>query len=86
MSITGTIISDATNVDGNTGSTWNYGASATNDFMGLKTGTTPTDHTWPGTWGIADTTYSTYNDDGTLDTMNGNISLCAGTAGAVCAG
>ena len=39
-----------------------------------------------GTWGVADTAYSTYNADKSLNTLNGNIAICAGTAGAVCAG
>jgi hypothetical protein len=76
----GTIISDATDVDGNTGSTWNYGQN-----FGGGTGS-PTDHTWPGSWGVADTAYSTYDSSNALTTMNGNITLCAGTAGASCSG
>merc|ERR1712216_777753 len=71
----GTVISDATNVDGNTGSTWNYGASATNDFMGLETGSTPTDHTAFGSWGVADTAYSTYDASNGLTTANNKIEL-----------
>lgn len=88
----GTIISDATDVDGNTGSTWNYGASATNDFSGFNSSQdAKAKHGGEaegmfGTWGVADTAYSTYNDDKSLNTLNANIALCAGTAGAVCAG
>jgi hypothetical protein len=77
----GTIISDATDVDGNTGSTWNYGQN----FGGHAT-TSPTDHTWPGSWGIADTAYSTYSTANALTTMGGNITLCPGTAGSSCTG
>ena len=77
----GTIISDATDVDGNTGSTWNYGQN----FGGHAT-TNPTDHSWPGSWGIVDTAYSKYDTSNALTTMNGNIALCPGTAGSVCRG
>ena len=67
-------------MDGNTGSTWNYGQN----FGGGTN--SPTDHTWPGTWGVADTAYSTYDTSWGLTTANANISLCPGTAGSVCAG
>lgn len=78
----GTIISDATDVDGNTGSTWNYGSN-----FGGKAATNPTDHSWPGSWGVADTAYSTYDTDNALTGMNANISMCPGTAGgAGCTG
>ena len=77
----GSIISTATDVDGNTGATWNYGQN----FGGHAT-KNPTDHTWPGTWGVVDTAYSTYGTDFALTTMGGNIALCAGTAGAKCSG
>ena len=73
-----TTISDAN--DGNTGSTWNYGQN-----FGGGTGS-PTDHTWPGTWGVADTAYSTYDTSHGLDTMGANIALCAGTAAGGCSG
>ena len=76
----GTVISDATDVDGNTGSTWNYGSN-----FGGGTGS-PTDHSWPGTWGVVDTAYSTYDTSYGLTTQNANIALCPGTAGSVCAG
>ena len=82
----GTVISDATNVDGNTGSTWNYGASASNDYMGLETGSSPTDHTIFGSWGVADTAYSTYDASNGLTAANNKIELCPGTAGAECSG
>ena len=48
------------------GSTWNYGQN----FGGHAT-SSPTSHSWPGSWGTAET----YGP-----------ALCAGTAGAVCAG
>ena len=67
-------------MDGNTGSTWNYGQN----FGGGTN--SPTDHTWPGTWGVADTAYSTYDSSWGLTTLNANISLCPGTARSVCAG
>lgn len=88
----GTIISDATDVDGNTGSTWNYGASATNDFSGMNAASdSPAKHGGEadgmyGSWGVLDTAYSTMNADKSMGTLNANIALCAGTAGAVCAG
>lgn len=88
----GTIISDATDVDGNTGSTWNYGASSTNDFSGMNAASdSPAKHGGEadgmyGSWGVLDTAYSTMNADKSMGTLNANIALCAGTAGAVCAG
>jgi len=62
---------------GNTGAAWNYGSN----FGGQ--GATPysTDHSIFGSWGVADTAYST---DG--DGSNDKIGLCAGTAGSVCSG
>jgi hypothetical protein len=88
----GTIISDATDVDGNTGSTWNYGASNTNEFSGFNSSSdSPAKHGGEaegmyGSWGVLDTAYSTMNTDKSMGTLNANIALCAGTAGAVCAG
>ena len=70
-----TTITAATDAAGNTGSTWNYGASATNDMMGIVAGSTPTDHSWPGSYGVTDSAYGT-----------GGITLCPGTAGAACSG
>ena len=52
------------------GSSWNYGQN----FCG-GTGS-PTDHTWPGSFGVNDTAYS----------GPGGVTLCAGTAGATCPG
>merc|ERR1712127_222052 len=77
---------------GNTGSTWNYGASATNDFSGMNAASdSPAKHGGEadgmyGSWGVLDTAYSTMNADKSMGTLNANIALCAGTAGAVCAG
>jgi hypothetical protein len=80
-----TQISDAATVDGNTAATWNYGA----DFGG------PTKSSWTsgaiskhsgeaegmfGSFGIVDSAYSGTGAVGSL------ITLCAGTAGAVCRG
>ena len=94
----GTILSDAKNVDGNTGATWNYGAN-----FGGDVSTNPTEHggfyddghgTWNlygvgmfGGWAVADTAYSTYDGQtNALTGMNSNIALCPGTAGALCSG
>ena len=80
-----TQISDAASVDGNTASTWNYGA----DFGG------PTKASWTsgaiskhsgsaegmfGSFGIVDSAYSGTSTVGSI------ITLCPGTAGAVCRG
>ena len=54
--------------------------------MGLETGSTPTDHTAFGSWGVADTAYSTYDASNGLTTANNKIELCPGTAGAECSG
>jgi hypothetical protein len=80
-----TQISDAASVDGNTASTWNYGA----DFGG------PTKASWTsgaiskhsgsaegmfGSFGIVDSAYSGTSTVGSI------ITLCPGTAGSVCRG
>jgi hypothetical protein len=82
-----TQISDATGVDGNTASTWNYGA----DFGG------PTKSTWTsgaiskhngeaegmfGSFGIVDSAYSGTGAVGSVFPLG----LCPGTAGSVCRG
>ena len=54
--------------------------------MGLETGSSPTDHTIFGSWGVADTAYSTYDASNGLTTANNKIELCPGTAGAECSG
>jgi len=78
----GTIISDAATVDGNSGSSWNYGSN-----FGGGTGS-PTDHNLGGSsWGVADTAYSTYDASFGLTAMNDKITLCPGLAGgAGCSG
>ena len=54
--------------------------------MGLKAGSSPTDHSIFGSWGVADTAYSTYDADNALTTADNKIELCPGTAGAACSG
>jgi len=66
-----TITSDPS-ADGNQGSVWNYGASASNDMGGNVAGYA-TDHSWPGSFGVTDSAYA-------------SITLCPGTAGSVCSG
>jgi len=78
-------ISDAASVDGNTGSTWNYGQN----FGG------PTKATWTsgkdtvhggmaegmfGSFGVIDSAYSGSGAVGSV------IGLCPGTAGSICRG
>jgi hypothetical protein len=72
-----TTITKADNAGGNTGATWNYGASDTNDFgAGIEDG--KADHTWAGVYGVTDSAYDS--------NAGGNIALCTGTAGASCSG
>ena len=67
-----TTITEDTDAGGNSGATWNYGASSTNDFgAGIAKGSA--DHSWPGSYGVTDSAYE-------------NITLCPGTAGAACSG
>jgi hypothetical protein len=57
---------------GNTGSSWNYGASATNEFSGFNANSdSPASHTWPGSFGVNDTAYA-------------SITLCPGVCVCVC--
>ena len=68
-----TTITEDDKAGGNTGATWNYGASDTNDFgAGIADGK-KADHTWAGVYGVTDSAYD-------------NIKLCSGTAGASCSG
>ena len=72
-----TTITEAETAGGNTGAAWNYGASDTNDFgAGIADG--KADHTWAGVYGVTDSAYDS--------NAGGNITLCAGTAGASCSG
>jgi len=72
-----TTITEAETAGGNTGASWNYGASDTNDFgAGIADG--KADHTWAGVYGVTDSAYDS--------NAGGNITLCAGTAGASCSG
>jgi len=72
-----TTITEAETAGGNTGASWNYGASDTNDFgAGIAKG--KADHTWAGVYGVTDSAYDS--------NAGGNITLCAGTAGASCSG
>ena len=63
-----TNVTDVATAAGNTGAAWNYGASDTNDF---GRSASPTDHAWPGSFGVTDAS---------------GIALCPGTAGASCSG
>ena len=92
-----TILSDAQDVDGNTGHSWNYGEN-----FGGQNSRSPvtTEHGFFqggqhkgdgfvgmfGEWGVVDTAYSTYDAANQLTTMHGEISLCRGDVGASCAG
>jgi hypothetical protein len=94
-----TILSDAKDVDGNTGHTWNYGANfGGGNTPGVSATMTVHGHVKDGghagdgfvgmfgEWGVVDTAYSTYNTAHELTTMNGNIGICPGIAGSSCAG
>ena len=63
-----TTITEKETAGGNSGATWNYGASDTNDF---GRSASPTDHAWPGSFGVTDAS---------------GIALCPGTAGTACSG
>ena len=92
-----TILSDAQDVDGNTGAIWNYGANfgggawtPHDDDPNVRIYTWPTEHDGGvgmfGVWGVADTAYSTYDAAHQLTTRDRHIGLCPGTADAVCLG
>mmetsp|Transcript_57130 Transcript_57130/g.116923 ORF Transcript_57130/g.116923 Transcript_57130/m.116923 type:complete len:91 (-) Transcript_57130:266-538(-) len=73
----GVTISDDPASSGNTAASWNYGAMTTNEFGGMGDGSAPTAHDGGvgayGTMGVEDAGYDA-------------ITLCPGTAGAVCSG
>eukprot|EP00961_Rhodomonas_salina_P241494 3262753-Rhodomonas_salina.2 len=67
----GVTISDDPTNNGNSGASWNYGAMTTNEFGGKGDGSAPTQRF--GDFGVEDEGYDA-------------ITLCPGTAGAVCPG
>ena len=74
-----TTITEKETAGGNSGATWNYGASDTNDFgAGIVDGEPKANHTWAGVYGVTDSAYDS--------NAGGNITLCSGAAGASCSG
>ena len=79
-------ISASSTVDGNTGSTWNYGSNFGGPTKSSWTSGKDTVHGITGadgmfgSWGVSDSAYS-----GT-STVGSVIALCPGTAGSICRG
>jgi len=80
-----TVISDAASVDGNTGSTWNYGSNFGGPTKATWTSGKDTVHSGMaegmfGSFGVVDSAYSGTSTVGSI------IGLCPGTAGSICRG
>ena len=83
----GSVISDASGNDGNSGGVWNYGSN----FGGG--GGSPSTHTDSsasggmfGSYGVVDTGYSTVDAAKSVLVLNSKIAVCTGTAGVRCSG